>query len=223
MQSTAHNHEAFLSENIKILYSQEKKARPGQVEYKILIDSRGRVTSVVPYSADNLGKKVNAQVASLVSLLLWEPATVNGQQVAVWLPYSVGVKVAPDEFKSVTVEVPENLYSPIEPYVSNQPKLDVQAQPKGGIEEAMQTLVNNLRYPREAQQFNVQGAVYSIVTINERGEVEEIKALPGKKLGYGLEEEAHRVIKILNWEPAQLNGEPVTSSLIYPIRFRLAR
>ena len=69
---------------------------------------------------------------------------------------------------------------------------------KGG-REALRTFVQkNLRYPAEARAAGVTGSVHLRYSIDFQGQVTEVKVIAG--LGFGCDEEAVRVIKLLKFD-----------------------
>ncbi|RQO31063.1 hypothetical protein DBR32_10180 [Taibaiella sp. KBW10] len=62
----------------------------------------------------------------------------------------------------------------------------------------------HLNYPQEAIKADIQGRVYISVVIQEDGKVTDAKVVKGQELGYGLPEEALRVIQSMpgKWKPA---------------------
>ena len=88
----------------------------------------------------------------------------------------------------------------------------------GGRKAFLDYFFKNFEYPEDAIENNVQGTVYAEVFINEEGVIEKVE-FPGKKLGYGLEEEARRVLlgaKQVN--PAIKNGVPAKERYVLPIK-----
>lgn len=92
----------------------------------------------------------------------------------------------------------------------------------GGMSKYSYYLANNLRYPSRAKRGEIEGTVIISVTITTDGKIidEQIEG----EAGYGLGEEALRVVKLLpdEWIPLTLRGEPVSTRLFIPIRFRLS-
>ncbi len=80
----------------------------------------------------------------------------------------------------------------------------------------------NLNYPSQAVENEVQGRVYVSFVISYEGKVTEVKVVGDKKLGYGIEEEAVRVVKLIpNMKPATSNGSAVNMKYRIPIVFKL--
>ena len=81
-------------------------------------------------------------------------------------------------------------------------------------------LHKNLKYPTMAISENISGRVVVNFIIDETGNVEKATILKG--IGYGCDEEALRVIKLMpKWNPGMVKGKPVKVSFSLPIVFRL--
>lgn len=97
----------------------------------------------------------------------------------------------------------------------------VQQQPKfpGGASEMYKWLADNVKYPAEAANEEVQGKVIVEFVITKTGATDEVRVLRG--LHPALDEEAVRVIKAMPaWTPGKQNGQPVNVSYTLPITFR---
>ena len=81
-------------------------------------------------------------------------------------------------------------------------------------------LRKNLQYPYRAKEEGVSGSVWVNFIIDEEGNIMSANILHGA--GYGFDEEALRVIKLMpKWKPGMKNGKPVKVSFTQPITFRL--
>lgn len=92
----------------------------------------------------------------------------------------------------------------------------------GGFDVFFQQIAHSLRYPPEARRNGTQGKVYLKLFFNNNGLLENVEVIEG--VGDGLDEEAVRVIKLIDIEalPAlDKNGNPTTSEMTIPISFRL--
>jgi periplasmic protein TonB len=76
-----------------------------------------------------------------------------------------------------------------------------------------------LKYPRKAQEAEIEGIVRVRVTVDEGGRVIATQVLTG--LGYGLDEVAVDAVKKLAFEPATRCGRAIIGSVVLPIRFQL--
>lgn len=91
----------------------------------------------------------------------------------------------------------------------------------GGIQKFYEWLGTTIKYPAMAAEKNVQGTVYISFTIEKDGALTDIKS-DGRKVGYGLEEEAIRVMKLSKrWNPGILAGKPVRTKYNIPVKFTM--
>ena len=66
---------------------------------------------------------------------------------------------------------------------------------------------NNIEYPEEAIDNGIEGTVNVQFGIDENGNISNVKTL-GNKIGYGLEEEAVKVISNMpKWTPGIVKGK----------------
>ncbi|RZK55394.1 MAG: energy transducer TonB [Pedobacter sp.] len=92
----------------------------------------------------------------------------------------------------------------------------------GGLDKLYKFLGDNMKYPKEAKDNKIQGKVFVGFTVQKDGSLADIKVM--RKLGYGTDEEAVRVLKLSpKWEPGLENGRPVNVKYNIPISFNLAR
>lgn len=98
--------------------------------------------------------------------------------------------------------------------------VEQQAEFKGGFAGLANYLQKNLNYPPRAQNARVEAKVFASFVVLKNGEIRDIKILKGA--GFGLDEEAIRVIKAMpKWIPAMQSGLAVNSQFNLPISFNL--
>ncbi len=91
---------------------------------------------------------------------------------------------------------------------------------EGGQEAMMNYLSKNINYPPVARENGIEGRVVLQFVVGTDGKISQIEVL--KKLGWGLEEEAVRVVKAMPaWRPGKQNGKAVFVKFTLPIVFRL--
>jgi periplasmic protein TonB len=92
----------------------------------------------------------------------------------------------------------------------------------GGGQDALQTYIsNNIEYPQDAIDNNAEGTVNVQFVVDEHGNVSNVKTV-GNKIGYGLEEEAIKVVSQMpKWTPGQVKGKYVKTWRTLPIMYRL--
>jgi len=92
----------------------------------------------------------------------------------------------------------------------------------GGMEQFYKYLSKTVKYPKEAQEKNIQGKVFISMIIEKDGSLSDIKV--DRKLGYGTDEEAVRVLKASpKWIPAVQNGNKIRVKYNIPISFTLTK
>lgn len=84
---------------------------------------------------------------------------------------------------------------------------------QGAFQDFLQA---HLQYPRLALENCIEGEVILLLRFSEQGRVEFAEIVKG--IGFGCDEEAHRLAMMLS---APAAGMPVTSNLKLVIRFRL--
>jgi periplasmic protein TonB len=91
----------------------------------------------------------------------------------------------------------------------------------GGNKGLQKFFDDNLQYPQSASDDGVEGTVRVAFTIDENGRLMN-PAIDGSNEGYGLDEEALRVInKMPSWNPGKIKGKPVKTRFTLPVRFQL--
>lgn len=84
----------------------------------------------------------------------------------------------------------------------------------------LQFIAENIRYPQHEIESDVSGRVFVGVSIDERGQVEDIRVVRG--IGKSFDAEALRVVGLLtDWLPAIQEGKPVKATITIPVNFQL--
>ncbi len=92
---------------------------------------------------------------------------------------------------------------------------------KGGKEALNKFIRENLIYPEEALREKIEGRVFVRYDISHRGKVIRAKVI--QSLGYGCDEEAIRLIKLLKFEVPKNRGVKVTFHKDLYINFKLPK
>ena len=99
-------------------------------------------------------------------------------------------------------------------------KADVPAQYPGGLEALMEYLSSNIHYPADCVKEKVEGRVMVSFVVDKDGNVTRPQVV--KSPDVRLSAEAVRVIMAMTkWDPARLDGKPVSVKLTAPIMFAL--
>lgn len=96
--------------------------------------------------------------------------------------------------------------------------VDQSAKFQDGYNSIIKFVQENIKFPAEVQENNVHGRLMVSVVVEKDGSLSDIKIKKG--LGYGLDEEIVRIIKMMpKWQPAQHKGKAVRQSQTIMIPF----
>ena len=107
---------------------------------------------------------------------------------------------------------------PVEP----EPAIVVQEMPEfpGGEAALLKFVGDNVKYPSDAQNNNIQGKVILRFVVRSDGSVDRIEVLRG--IDPSLDNEAVRVVKTLpRFKPGKQGGVAVPVWFLLPVTFRL--
>jgi TonB family protein len=91
----------------------------------------------------------------------------------------------------------------------------------GGNKGLQKYFDKNIQYPDDASTEGVEGVVNVSFIVDENGKLTGLRT-EGQKLGYGLEEEALRVVMAMpSWTPGKLKGNNVKTKYTLPDKFQL--
>ena len=89
----------------------------------------------------------------------------------------------------------------------------------GGNREFIRFVAENIRYPDQALKDGVEGTVYLEYTVDNVGTVANEVVIHG--IGYGCDEEALRLVRLLKYDPVKNRGVRMKSKMKTRIRFEL--
>jgi len=99
--------------------------------------------------------------------------------------------------------------------------VDTQPSFPGGMQKFYEYLSKTIRYPKEAQEKNIQGKVFLSFIVEKDGELTGIRV--ERRLGSGTDEEAVRVLsQSPKWIPGSKDGKPVRVMYNIPLAFALS-
>lgn len=91
----------------------------------------------------------------------------------------------------------------------------------GGQKSLEKFFENNIEYPEDASANGVEGVVMVNFSVDENGKLYSPHII-GEKVGYGIDEEALRVVnKMPKWTAGKIKGKNVKTKFTLPIRFEL--
>ena len=96
--------------------------------------------------------------------------------------------------------------------------VDQSAKFQDGYNSIIKFVQENIKFPAEAKENDVHGRLMLSVVVEKDGSLSDITVKKG--LGYGLDEEIVRIIKMMpKWQPAQHKGKTVRQSQTILIPF----
>lgn len=108
-------------------------------------------------------------------------------------------------------------------FSQNTPSEDEQylgfAQVMPELQGGMGELSKKIKYPPVAKQTNIEGKVYAMAYVDEKGNVDKVKIIKG--LGAGCDEEVVRVLEISKFKPGQHEGKTVKVKTTVSVVFKL--
>lgn len=236
--SSAQVHEYLSAENYGGKIQLREFIKETMVYPQTARDSGLEGTVVVAFSVNENGKVENARIKKslsadmdaealrLLGYLLWDPAQVSGR------PF-VEEKKLEFEFKwrkyrrCVKQRGYDQLEFPVEPvdssmniYLTRQ--LDQAPKPDypGESRSFIQFMSNHLNYPDAAVKQGISGTVELFFVVEPWGGISNLKVV--ESVGAGCNEEAIRLVRLLDWAPGIKDGKAVRTEMKLSITFNLA-
>ena len=125
---------------------------------------------------------------------------------------AAGKNAFASEAKSNTAILPVNISQQEDPYLAFA---EVMPEPVGGLS----TIYKKIVYPSIAKSAGLEGKVYLLIFVDEKGGVNDVKVVKG--IGGGCEEAAIAAVKSTKFAPGKNGGVPVKVKLSLPILFKL--
>ena len=104
--------------------------------------------------------------------------------------------------------------------VYEQDKVEQKAEFTGGMMKQIEFMMQNLKYPKEAEKDGASGTVRVHFIVEKDGTLTDVKV--PDSVHAALDAEAIRLVKAMpKWTPAKIKGKPVRSKMVLPVQFRL--
>jgi hypothetical protein len=101
-------------------------------------------------------------------------------------------------------------------------EMETKPVPKRGMQDFYSFIGKNFNYTRESLNNKIQGKIFIKFVVNKEGQIVEPKIIKG--LGYGLDEEAIRVLlRYGDWIPGEQRGIKVRCSFSLPLSLQAGR
>ncbi len=196
----------FLKDNMTYPEEARKKGIQGRVFITFIVEKDGSLTNFKVIRG--IGHGCDEEAIRVVKMMpKWKPGKQRGKEVRV--QFNLPIVFALNKNAEITNE------KEIVRYV----KVDVQPEYPGGKEALFKFIAENIKYPEDARKEKLEGKVIIAFTVLKDGSVGNLKITKG--MGYSLDEEAMRVIRLLKFKPGKLDGEAVNVVMSLPIEFKL--
>lgn len=180
--------------------------RYSSVTFGMIINTLGQIEqleSVTKNADPQFLKAVEEAIGSLKTR--WTPGRQDGKPVNTKLGFTISSKEFPNK-----------------PW-DKEPLFDGEKDFYSSSQRFIKMVQREAKYPTTAEQRKKQGKVYVNVTINEQGELKEIKVLrsPHPSINEEITRAVKSVLRRKKWSPAMENQKAVPFMLSFPIDFVL--
>jgi TonB family protein len=189
-------HDTLFKTFFKLYPSFDTMKNKPTMEYKFMINELGDIDKI--FIGNNNDKSLNLIVLRTIKNWKYKPAVKNGKitksqsPMIIWL--EKGNQINEKEFFVAVEEMPE---------------------PIGGLKSIQEKII----YPEIAKRAGIEGKVYVLAFIDEKGNVANAKIIKG--IGGGCEETALDAVKQTKFTPGKQRGKPVKVQVSIPIVFKL--
>lgn len=195
----------FVAKNLKIPKDTNGKKMNGLIRVLFVVRKDGSVTNV---TTDTKGLLEN-EAKRVISLMPnWEPAKRNG--VAVSTARGHKIQFGKPE------KLPKKKSLVVFKIVEHMPEFP------GGESQLYAFIEKNIKYPKMALDSNISQKVRVKFVVKKDGSLSDFEV--PKPVGYGLDEEAIRIVKKMpKWLPGKNNGVAVNTWYQIPIDFKSSK
>lgn len=163
-----------------------------QLSYQFLVNKNGQIDKIQIVKSNF--PQIDKKIAEAVKDWKFQPAIKDGKKVNFIFPWSINLDDESSDYFVAVEEMPELI---------------------GGLKG----LQSKIKYPQEAKLNGIEGKVYVLAFIDEKGNVAKAKVIKGA--GYGLDEAALNAVKEIKFIPGKQRGKPVKVQVTIPIVFKL--
>lgn len=223
----------YLSDKIKYPLVLIKINLEGNLDLKFTIDKEGKVKDVeITRGFDpDADEEVLRVIQSMPS---WTPAKGNEEAVNythyLTVTFTLTQELIEQSKKPVEESAPEAVKTEIPPTVEQPQEVSeikedsLNHAPKfpGGIEALEAYFKKNMKYPKRAIEYGIEGRVVFNLEVSAEGKISNIWLFKG--LFYECNEEAFYLIKKMpDWIPGIKDGKPVAMQIMVPVAFTLPK
>lgn len=218
----------FMEKNLVYPKTAMDSGKEGSVKLRFKVDTSGRISDIVVVrNTEKLGFGLEEAAIEVVHKMPdWIPGSQNGVVVSMLYTLTVSFKLPIDK-----IEKKDTVQNELSPNYSidaeKEPMPDnvflistLKPQFPGGKEAMVGFISRTLIYPKQAIENKIEGKIILKFIIDSLGKICCIEMI-GKPIGYGLEEEAIRIVRAMpQWTPANIDGMPVAVYYRLPITFK---
>lgn len=176
------------------------------LKYNLIYNLEGELYKVQVIKSDY--PELDKKIADGYKKWEYEPSLIDDKPVVFFIPWSYN----PNQLSNKIIPEMINILNSDSVYfvaVEDMP------EPIGG----MIAIQEKIKYPEIAKQEGIEGKVYVLAFIDEKGNVANAKVIKGA--GYGLDEAALDAVKQTKFTPGKQRGKPVKVQVTIPIVFKL--
>lgn len=184
----------------------------GVVNVRFIVAESGYLSNLmVVVSKEKIGFGMEEAAIDVVKKMpRWKPGRHNGVLVPITCTIPIKFSFSYKTSATISEKIPDNIF-----LIST-----VKPQFPGGRTAMIDFISNNLKYPKAAIDNKIEGKVLLKFIVDSIGKICCVDIV-GEEIGYGLEEEAIRIIRSMpNWTPAYTDDKPVAVYYRMPITFK---
>lgn len=194
-----------LTQKVNDIYQSlsETDKKTFQLQYNFLVNEKGKIDKIQLIKSEF--PQVDKMIAESIEKWEFKPAIKAGKQVKSVYPWSFDPHILTGQIP-MEGDSKENVFYVV---VEEMPEI------VGGIKSIQEKIV----YPELARRSGIEGKVYALAFIDEKGNVADAKIIKG--IGGGCDEAALDAVKQTKFIPGRQKGKPVKVQVSIPIVFKL--
>jgi TonB family protein len=201
-----------------------KNGIQGKVKITMMVTAQGEVQKTK--ITNSVSSEIDDEALRILRYFLWKPPVQRGKPVDGETTVEIDFRIKKYR-RAVAKRGYERTTYPHEPVdasmkvyqmsQTDRPPRPVYDDPKLRFNDFIQ---NNLVYPPLAVRQGISGTVKLFFVVEPSGRSSNIEIM--ESVGGGCNEEATRLLKLMNWMPGILNGEAVRTEMTMSITFNLS-
>jgi len=192
----------------------------GTVEVACLVDLKGNPSKM--HIKKSVSPELDNEAIRLYKMLLFIPSQFLGGHT---IRYStLKFKFSANNYKRLSKKRSNDYYE-IQDSINTTIYTDnlLKHKPKMIFEDSLENISNfiykNLKYPEGTLRLNITGSVKLFFVVETSGRITNLKVV--KDVGGGATNEAIRLLKMIDWQAGELNGQKVRVRKEFEVNFNL--